>query len=103
MEVIALREVLVEHRPLVFSLEPRCHGLCGSQKNPGMPVRSEIIVVSGNGLLAGFGDVAEPRPSDADGFHRYVRRHNTGGMARCELIENKFYPTVVFTSWCALS
>ena len=25
-------------RPLVFSLEPRCHGLCGSQKNTGQPV-----------------------------------------------------------------
>ncbi len=25
-------------RPLVFSLLPRCHGLCGSQKNIGMAV-----------------------------------------------------------------
>jgi hypothetical protein len=28
----ALREVLAHNSPFVFSLEPRCQGLCGSQK-----------------------------------------------------------------------
>ena len=31
-QVGPFREVLPEQTILVFSLEPRCHGLCGSQK-----------------------------------------------------------------------
>ena len=38
-EIGALKQVLA-HRPFVFSLLPRCHGLCGSQKYTATPVRS---------------------------------------------------------------
>lgn len=36
-EIEILGQVLTKE-PLVFSFEPRCQGLCGSQKKIGMPV-----------------------------------------------------------------
>lgn len=40
-EVGALREI-VSRSPLVFSLEPRCHGECESQKYAGAPSDFDI-------------------------------------------------------------